>query len=83
MTCGNYPDGPVTVTLDAADIAGEEYKLVKLGVSNLGKAQYVYCAPVINDNVESIWIDRLIVIRPQDKDGNPAKVIDEYQPIDE
>ena len=80
MTCGNYPAGPVTVTLDAADIAGEEYKLVKLGVSNLAKANYVYCAPVINDNIESIWIDRLIVIRPQDKDGTPVKVIDEYQP---
>ncbi len=80
MTCGNYPAGPVTVTLDAADIASEEYKLVKLGVSNLAKANYVYCAPVINDNVESIWIDRLIVIRPQDKDGTPVKVIDEYQP---
>ena len=80
MTCGNYPAGPEPVTFTAAEIAGEEYKLVKLGVSNLGKAQYVYCAPVVNDNVESIWIDRLIVIRPQDQDGNPVEAIEEYQP---
>ncbi|MBP5300655.1 MAG: DUF4838 domain-containing protein [Victivallales bacterium] len=79
MTCGNYPAGPVSVAIDAADIAGEEYKLVKLGVTNLGKAQYVYCAPVINENVESIWIDRLIVIRPQDQNGNPAEVVEEWQ----
>ena len=35
---------------------------------------YLYAAPVINDNVERIWIDRLILLRPDDELGRAMQI---------
>ena len=74
MSFGNYPAGP-TRKVPAAELAGPEYKLIPLGISELNKAQYLYAAPVINEQVERIWIDRLILERPDDALGRSMKIL--------
>lgn len=72
ISFGNYPAGPyVDGKVTADQIAGPEYKLVKVGRSDFTKANYFYCAPVVNPNAEWIWIDRLIVTNPTDAEGRP------------
>ena len=73
MSFGNYPAGP-TRKVAAAELAGTEYRLIPLGISELNKAMYLYAAPVINDNVERIWIDRLILLRPDDELGRAMQI---------
>ena len=73
MSFGNYPAGP-SAKVPATALAGTDYKLIPLGVSELNKAMYLYAAPVINDQVERIWIDRLILLRPDDALGRAMKI---------
>ena len=73
MSFGNYPAGP-SAKVPATALAGADYKLIPLGVSELNKAMYLYAAPVINDQVERIWIDRLILLRPDDALGRAMKI---------
>ena len=49
-------------------------KFIPLGISELNKAMHLYAAPVINDNVERIWIDRLILLRPDDERGRAMQI---------
>ena len=58
---GNYPAGP-TRDIAAAQVAKPTYQLVKLGRTHLTKAQYVWCAPVINPTLKEFWIDRVIIV---------------------
>ncbi|MBR6471551.1 MAG: DUF4838 domain-containing protein [Victivallales bacterium] len=74
MSFGNYPAGPKR-EVPVAELTGSEYKLIPLGISELNKAQYLYAAPVINDQVERIWIDRLILVRPDDALGRAMKIL--------
>ncbi|MBQ4481154.1 MAG: DUF4838 domain-containing protein [Victivallales bacterium] len=74
MSFGNYPAGP-SAKVPATALAGPDYKLIPLGVSELNKAQYLYAAPVINEQVERIWIDRLILVRPDDTLGRSMKIL--------
>ena len=61
LTCGNHPFGP-NRAVSARELAGPGYKLIRLGPSDIANAECIYCAPVVNPNVESVWIDRLILL---------------------
>ena len=58
---GNYPAGPVR-DIQAQSLKSSEYTLVKLGRTHLTKAQYVWCAPVVNPTLKEFWIDRVILV---------------------
>ena len=58
---GNYPAGP-TRDISAAATAKAQYQLIKLGKTDLSKAQYVWCAPVINNTLKEFYIDRVILV---------------------
>ena len=77
MTFGNYPDGPEALTQATAQrLAGPEYKAIYLGRSNFYRATYFYGAPVINPNVERIWVDQIIVANPADAQGTPLTPVE-------
>ncbi len=58
---GNYPAGP-TRDIAASTVAKPQYQLIKLGRTDLSKAQYVWCAPVINNTLKEFYIDRVILV---------------------
>jgi hypothetical protein len=58
---GNYPAGP-TRDIAASTVAKPQYQLIKLGRTDLSKAQYVWCAPVINTTLKEFYIDRVILV---------------------
>lgn len=72
ISLGNYAAGP-EMTVAAGKIAGPEYKLIHLGRSNLAEAIYFYIAPVINDKVERVWIDRMFVASPESAAKRPVE----------
>ncbi len=49
----------------AGDIAGKEYRTVKVGRVDLKDNMCIFIAPIINPAVENIWIDRLILVPVQ------------------
>jgi len=52
---------PTVVKL--ADISGEEYQLIQIGIADLSASPYVWFAPALNENIQRILVDRVIFVR--------------------
>ena len=46
----------------ALELNGKKYHAVKIGTFNLKSSMCIFAAPVVNSAVESVWIDRIILI---------------------
>lgn len=66
MTMGVYDElgkkGVISRTILLADIKGAEYKMIDLGVFAPAKGMYFWAAPVQRDDLQNVWIDRLILV---------------------
>lgn len=70
LSCGNYPAGDHR-RIAATECSGNQYRTIFVGRSDLAKATYFYCAPILNDAIEHVWIDRIVVANPTDAEGKP------------
>ncbi len=69
ITFGNYPEGPDVRNLTTQQLAGPQYKLFHACRTNLGRCTNFYISPLINPNVERIYIDRLFIANPTNEIG--------------
>ena len=66
---GNYPAGPDVRDLTVKELAGRQYKLFHACRTNLGRCTNFYISPLINSNVERIYIDRIFIANPTSETG--------------